>query len=128
MAAIIQTSLFDKSVLDPNRSVPPIRERGALPDDVKPRCKTCTQHSQVTLPANTSIAPLDRKGLETMNRYLCRPALATERGELLDDDEVVRLRLKTPWRDGTTHIRMAAAEFMLRLLALIPAPRKKQFR
>ncbi len=32
------------------------------------------------------------------------------------------------WRDGTTHIRMAAAEFVLRLLALIPAPRKKQFR
>ncbi len=32
------------------------------------------------------------------------------------------------WRDGTTHIRMVAAEFVLRLLALIPAPRKKQIR
>ena len=128
MAAIIQASLFDKSVLDPDRSIPPIRERGALPDDVKPRSKNCTQHNQFTLHANTYIAPLDRKGLEKMIRYLCRPALATERVELLDDDEVVRLRLKTPWRDGTTHIRMAAAEFVLRLLALIPAPRKKQFR
>ncbi len=63
-----------------------------------------------------------------MIRYLCRPALATERVELQDDDTIVRLRLKTPWRDGMTHIRMAAAEFVLRLLALIPAPRKKQFR
>ncbi len=63
-----------------------------------------------------------------MIRYLCRPALATERVELQDDDTIVRLRLKTPWWDGMTHIRMAAAEFVLRLLALIPAPRKKQFR
>jgi len=86
------------------------------------------QHNQFTLHANTYIAPLDRKGLEKMIRYLCRPALATERVELLENDEVVRLRLKTPWRDGTTHIRMAAAEFVLRLLALIPAPHKKQIR
>ncbi len=128
MAAILQASLFDRSVLDPDRSVPPIRERGALPDDVKPRSKNCTQHNQFTLHANSRIAPLDRKGLEKMICYLCRPALATERVELLEDDTVVRLRLKTPWRDGTTHLRMPAAEFVLRLLALIPAPRKKQFR
>ena len=128
MAAILQASLFDRSVLDPDRSVPPIRERGALPDDVKPRSKNCTQHNQFTLHANTYIAPLDRKGLEKMIRYLCRPALAMHRVELLENDEVVRLQLKTPWRDGTTHIRIAAAEFVLRLLALIPAPRKKQFR
>ena len=128
MAAIIQASLFDKSVLDPDRSVPPIRERGCLPDDVRPKSKNCIQHNQFTLHANTYIAPLDRKGLEKMIRYLCRPALATDRVELLENDAVVRLRLKTPWRDGTTHIRMAAAEFVLRLLALIPAPHKKQIR
>ena len=128
LAAILQASLFDRSVLDPDRSVPSIRERGALPDDVKPRSKNCTQHNQFTLHANTYIAPLDRKGLEKMIRYLCRPALAMHRVELLENDEVVRLQLKTPWRDGTTHIRIAAAEFVLRLLALIPAPRKKQFR
>ncbi len=82
--------------------MPPIRERGGLPDDVKPRSKNCTQHNQFTLHANTYIAPLDRKGLEKMIRYLCRPALATHRVELLENDEVVRLKLKTPWRDGTT--------------------------
>ena len=99
---LVQASLFDKSVLDPDRSVPPIRKRGALPDDVKPRSKNCTQHNRFTLHANTYIAPLDRKGLEKMIRYLCRSALATERLELLENDELVRLRLKTPWRDGTT--------------------------
>ncbi len=108
--------------------MPPIRERGALPDDVKPRSTNCSQHNDFTLHANTYIAPLDRKGLEKMIRYLCRPALATHRVELLENDEVVRLKLKTPWRDGTTHLRMHASEFVMRLLALIPAPRKKQFR
>ncbi len=77
MAAILQASLFD-------RSVPPIRERGALPDDVKPRSKNCTQHNQFTLHANSRIAPLARKGLEKMICSLCRPALASERVELLE--------------------------------------------
>ena len=128
MAAIIQASLFDRSVLDPDRSVPPMRERGIKPDDVEWRKRNCTAHNQFTLHANSCIAPLDRKGLEKMIRYLCRPALATERVELQEDDTVVRLRLKTPWRDGTTHVRMEAAEFVLRLLALIPASHKKQIR
>ena len=107
---------------------PPLRERGAKPDDVEWRKRNCTAHNQFTLHANSYVAPLDRKGLEKMIRYLCRLALATERVELQEDDTMVRLRLKTPWRDGTTHIRMAAAEFVLRLLALIPAPHKKQIR
>ena len=58
--------------------------------------------------------------LPDSHRYLCRPALATHRVELLENDEVVRLKLKTPWRDGTTHLRMHASEFVMRLLALIP--------
>jgi hypothetical protein len=33
------------------------------------------------------------------------------------------LKLKTPWRDGTTHLVMSPLEFMLRLAALVPRPR-----
>jgi hypothetical protein len=32
-------------------------------------------------------------------------------------------RLKTPWRDGTTHLVMTPLEFMQRLVALVPRPR-----
>jgi len=32
----------------------------------------------------------------------------------------VELKLKTPWRDGTTHLVMSPLEFMQRLAALIP--------
>jgi len=35
----------------------------------------------------------------------------------------VVLRLKTPWRDGTTHIVMSPLEFMQRLAARVPRPR-----
>ena len=31
------------------------------------------------------------------------------------------LRLKTPWRDSTTHLVMPPLEFMQRLAALVPA-------
>ncbi len=33
------------------------------------------------------------------------------------------LKLKTPWRDGTTHLVMNPLEFMQRLAALVPRPR-----
>ena len=34
----------------------------------------------------------------------------------------VVLKLKTPWRDGTTHLVMSPLEFMQRLAALVPRP------
>jgi hypothetical protein len=35
----------------------------------------------------------------------------------------VELKLKTPWRDGTTLLVMSPLEFMQRLAALVPRPR-----
>ncbi len=35
----------------------------------------------------------------------------------------VVLQLKTPYRDGTTHVDMAPMEFLQRLAALVPRPR-----
>ena len=35
----------------------------------------------------------------------------------------VVLKLKTPWRDGTTHLVLSPLEFMQRLAALVPRPR-----
>ena len=35
----------------------------------------------------------------------------------------VVLKLKTPWRDGTTHQGTPPLEFMQRLAALVPRPR-----
>jgi hypothetical protein len=41
----------------------------------------------------------------------------------LDEAGQVELKLKTPWRDGTTQLVMSPLEFMQRLAALVPRPR-----
>jgi len=43
-------------------------------------------------------------------------------------DERLAYRLKTPWRDGTTHVVMERRELLERLAPLIPPPRAHQVR
>jgi len=49
-------------------------------------------------------------------------ALANERVQTKVAGQVV-LKLKTPWRDGTTHLVISPLKFMQRLAALVPRPR-----
>ena len=64
----------------------------------------------------------DRRALEQLCRYITRPALANERVQTNAAGQMV-LKLKTAWRDGTTHLVMSPLEFMQRLAALVPCPR-----
>ena len=50
-------------------------------------------------------------------RYITRPALANEGVQCNAAGQVV-LKLKTPWRDGVTHLVMTPLEFMHRLAQL----------
>src|SRR4051794_33148957 len=63
-----------------------------------------------------------RKELERLCRYITRPAIANERLKRNRAGQVV-LQLKSPWRDGTTHIVMSPLELLQRLAALVPRPR-----
>ena len=63
-----------------------------------------------------------RKTLERLCRYITRLALANDRVRCNAAGQV-ELKLKTPWRDGTTHQVMTPLEFMQRLAALVPRPR-----
>ena len=65
----------------------------------------------------------DRPALEQLCRYITRSDLANERVQTNAARQVV-LKLKTPWRDGTTHLVMSPLEFMQRLAALVPSPRQ----
>jgi hypothetical protein len=64
----------------------------------------------------------ERQQLEQLCRYISRPAMAKERLMLNPVGQVV-LKLKTAYRDGTTHVVMSPLEFMQRLAALVPRPR-----
>jgi hypothetical protein len=63
-----------------------------------------------------------RKELEQLCRYITRPALGNQRLKRNRAGQVV-LQLKSPYKDGTTHIVMEPLEFMERLAALVPRPR-----
>ena len=64
----------------------------------------------------------DRQAPEQLCRCITRPALANEQVQCHAAGQVL-LKLKTPWRDGTTHVVMSPLEFMQRLAALVPRPR-----
>jgi len=82
----------------------------------------CVSVQGFSLHANTFCAPTDRGKLERLCRYITRPALANGRIKVRENGDVV-LKLKSPYRDGTTHIVMSPLEFLQRLAALVPRPR-----
>jgi hypothetical protein len=75
-----------------------------------------------SLHAGVDIAPNQREKLERLCRYVSRPPLASERLALTASGPV-RYTLKTPYRDGTTHIVLEPLDLMARLAALVPTPR-----
>jgi hypothetical protein len=82
----------------------------------------CAKVSGFSVHAGVGIRAGDRKGLERLCRYAARPPVAAERLEQLPDGRL-SYRLKTPWRNGTTHVLFEPLELLARLAALTPAPR-----
>jgi len=73
-------------------------------------------HAGVATKAN------ERTKLERLCRYITRPAVSTKRLSLTRNGQV-RYELKTPWRNGTTHVIFEPLDFIARLVALVPKPR-----
>ena len=82
----------------------------------------CVNAHGFSLHAAVRCGAHQRKELERLCRYITRPAIANERLKRNRAGQVV-LQLKSPWRDGTTHIVMSPLELMQRLAALVPRPR-----
>lgn len=64
----------------------------------------------------------ERKKLERLCRYITRPAVSEKRLSLTPNGSI-RYQLKTPYRDGTTHVIFEPLDFIARLAALVPKPR-----
>ncbi len=60
----------------------------------------------------------DHQALEQLCRTITRPALANERVQTNAAGQVV-LKLKTAWRDGTTHLVMSLPEFAVAAVYLV---------
>jgi hypothetical protein len=96
--------------------------QGAMPRKADFKQTLCADSNGFSLHAAVRCTADDRQALEQLCRYITRPALANERVQTNAAGHVA-LRLKTPWRDGTTHLVMSPLEFMQRLAALVPGPR-----
>jgi len=87
----------------------------------------CVRQGGMSLHADVGVPARDRRRLERLCRYVARPPLALGRLEALSDGRLA-YRVKTPWRDGTTHVVMERRELLERLAPLIPPPRAHQVR
>ena len=58
----------------------------------------------------------EHQKLERLCRYISRPAIAEKRLSLTPNGNV-RYQLKTPYRDGTTHVIFEPLDFIARLAA-----------
>ena len=94
----------------------------AEPDKPIPRARPVRQRARLQPARGGALWRHQRKELERLCRYITRPAIANERLKRNRAGQVV-LQLKSPYRDGTTHIVMSPLEFMQRLAALVPRPR-----
>ena len=64
----------------------------------------------------------DRNKLERVCRYITRSAVSEKRLAITTYGKI-RYQLKTPYRDGITHVIFEPLDFIARLAALVPKPR-----
>jgi len=80
------------------------------------------QAAGFSLHAGVATKANQRDKLERLCRYITRPAISEKRLSLTNQGKV-RYELKTPYRDGTTHVIFEPVDFIAKLAALVPRPR-----
>lgn len=80
------------------------------------------KESGFSLHAGVLAQPWERKKLERLCRYIARPSILEKRLSITPAGNV-RYQLKTPYRDGTTHVVFEPMDFLSKLAALVPKPR-----
>ena len=84
--------------------------------------RLCYSVNGFSLHCNTAVNTHSRDSLRNLVEYMARGPLSNERLELLPDGKV-KLKLKTPWHDGTSHLLLTPSEFLEKLAAIVPPPR-----
>ena len=75
-----------------------------------------------SLHAGVAVKRNQREKLERLWRYICRPPVSEKRLSVTPRGDI-GYSLKTPYRDGTTHVIFEPLDFIARLAALVPPPR-----
>jgi hypothetical protein len=89
-----------------------------LPDcDDDPLASTVGNVAGFSLHAGIAARAHERDKLERLCRYIARPAVSTKRLSLTRYGQV-RYEMKTPWRNGTTHVVFEPLDFMYRMCGM----------
>ena len=84
--------------------------------------QTLAKGGGFSLHAGVSAKSHQRDKVERLCRYIARSAVSTHRLERLPDG-TLSYELKTPYKNGTTHVVFEPLDFIARLAALVPKPR-----
>lgn len=93
-----------------------------LPGDAGPIEGDAGQAGGFSLHAGVAAEAHESVKLERLCRYIARPAISEQRLSISPQGRV-RYALKTPWKNGTTHVEFEPIEFIAKLAALVPPPR-----
>jgi hypothetical protein len=93
-----------------------------LPGDADPLEGDAGKVGGFSLHAGVAAEAHESKKLERLCRYIARPAISEKRLSISPQGRV-RYQLKTPWKNGTTHVEFEPVEFIAKLAALVPPPR-----
>lgn len=94
----------------------------ARPEEFDERSDYCVTQGGFSLHAGVATKAHQKPKLERICRYMARPAVSGNRLSILSNGNI-RLQLKSPYRDGTTHLIFEPLDFISKLASLIPPPR-----
>ena len=123
LAGLATASVRGRAALGPRAGARARRRGAGLAATEPPGLGPChARHNGFDLHAGLCVPADQRDRLERIARYALRPPVAQDRLEWTDDGQV-RLELRRPWSDGTTHLLFDPVELLERLAALTPRPR-----
>lgn len=94
----------------------------SLHEEAELRGQVLAKLGGFSLHAGVSAKSSQRDKIERLCRYIARPAISGQRLERLPDGKI-SYKLKTPYKNGTTHVLFEPLDFIARLSALVPKPR-----
>ncbi len=94
----------------------------ALGLDVTSKGRLVADLKGFSLHARTAYRKDERDKIERLCQYITRPPIANSRIRINKRGQIV-YKIKTPYKDGTTHVVFTPLEFMEKLASLVPRPR-----
>jgi hypothetical protein len=91
-------------------------------DEIGRKRALCFNFGGFSLHAATAFKAHQRKKIERLIQYVSRPPLANSSVKECKRTGDILFELKSPYADGTTHIRLSPLELISRLAALVPHP------